>query len=54
MFFADEPLRLLERALLSVERRRRAVESDRNVENGLPIGGRAGMRGRIRTADDFA
>lgn len=54
MFFADEPLRLLERALLSVERRRRAVESDRNVDNGLPIGGRAGMRGRIRTADDFA
>lgn len=54
MFFADEPLRLLERALLSVERRRRALESERAENPVLGFGARAVRKRRSRTADDFA
>ncbi|MEQ8896926.1 MAG: response regulator [Roseovarius sp.] len=54
MFFADEPLRLLERALLSVERRRRDLEAGRKEDNILRLPRRLARKGRIRTADDFA
>ena len=54
MFFADEPLRLLERALLSVERRRRDLNVGRTDDNVLPLPSRIRRMRRSRTADDFA
>jgi len=54
MFFADEPLRLLERALLSVERRRRDMETGKKEDTLLRLPGRFVRKGRIKTADDFA
>lgn len=54
MFFADAPLRLLERALLSVERRRQALEADRDRDTALRLGGGAARKGRFSAADDFA
>lgn len=54
MFFADAPLRLLERALLSVERRRRDLEVASKTETSLPPVGRIRQEGRISTADDYA
>lgn len=54
MFFADEPLRLLERALHSVERRRRDLEAGNRADNILRLPGRYRRQRRINAADDFA